>query len=81
MSKLYIYSTTGRIKAETDILELGSTIELKSVYKKIKASIPKASVGVYGAKDFDTLQRTHRNLGRCKLTKSVDKFMAQLYVR
>lgn len=75
MSRLYIYS---KCQGNTGILEITSFQEVKDVYKRIKARVPRASIGVYGAKDFATLQRTHRNLTNYNLYKSLDEFIARI---
>lgn len=75
MSSIFLYSNS---KGNTLMLELSSSQEVKNVFKRIKASIPKASIGVYGARDFATLQRTHRNLTNYRLYKNVEDFMDKL---
>lgn len=75
MSSIFLYSN---YKDNTLMLELSSSQEVKNVFKRIKASMPKASIGVYGAKDFATLQRTHRNLTNYHLYKNVDDFIARI---
>ncbi|WP_003539893.1 hypothetical protein [Desulfotomaculum nigrificans] len=75
MSSIFLYS---KYKDNTLMLELSSSQEVKNVFKRIKASMPKASIGVYGARDFATLQRTHRNLTKYCLYKNVDDFIARI---
>ena len=77
MSKMYLYTGSyGNIK----ILEISSSQPVKDIYKTIKARVPKASIGIYGARDFETLQRTQRNLGNFNLYKSVEEFIAKITV-
>ncbi|MBM7854968.1 hypothetical protein JOC37_001348 [Desulfohalotomaculum tongense] len=77
MSKLYIYSRSKHVE-DTEILEISTPKEVREVFKIIKTRVPKASIGVYGAKDFATLQRTHRNQNRFSLYKTVDEFIDRL---
>ncbi|SHF25985.1 hypothetical protein [Desulforamulus putei] len=75
MSRLYLYS---KCQGSTGLLEIASSQEVKDAYKRIKASVPGASIGVYGAKDFATLRRTHRNLTNYSIYHSVDEFISKI---
>ena len=77
MSKMFLYTGSyGNMK----ILEISSSQPVKDIYKTIKTRVPGASIGIYGARDFETLQRTQRNLGKFNLYKCVEEFIAEITV-
>ncbi|MBT2744185.1 hypothetical protein [Bacillus sp. ISL-77] len=71
-SKVYIYSTDAKALI---ILEAPHPNAGKEAYNLIKERIPTASIGIMGAKDIQTLRRTHRELKPTHVTKDVDKFL------
>jgi hypothetical protein len=75
MSKVY-FSVTIKTQGKSKILEL-SYHQAKDIYRKIKASYPDASIGVFGAKDLETFRRTQRSLAAYPVTKSITEFLEQ----
>jgi hypothetical protein len=71
-SKVYIYSTGTE---STLILEAPTPFAGKEAYAYIKRHVPTVNIGVLGAKDIQTLYRTHRELNLTPVIKDVKKFV------
>lgn len=74
MSKVYICSTSRRDRSRR-VLEVPTSEVARDVFQHIKRTMPGISIGVYGAKDFPTLQRTQRTLKGVKVITDIPEFM------
>lgn len=71
-SKVYIYSEAAKAII---ILETPHPSAGKDAYSMIKRHIPSANIGIMGARDIQTLRRTHRELKPTHVTKDINKFL------
>ncbi|MEK4951964.1 hypothetical protein NST12_16855 [Bacillus sp. FSL W8-1127] len=71
-SKVYISLTTKNI---TVILEAPTPVDGRNAYRFIKEHVPSANLSIYGARDIQTLRRTHRELKPTRVVRDVNKFL------
>lgn len=71
-SKVFIYSTSPN---SVFILETPTPVAGKAAYSYIKEHVPSANIGVIGARDIQTLCRTHREMKPTSIVKDVKKFV------
>lgn len=74
-SRTFIYSTNSK---NTLILEAPTPDAGKTAFLYIKDIMPMADIGIFGAKDINTLRRTNRDLKSILLIKDIDVYVKAL---
>jgi hypothetical protein len=72
MSKVYILAKDGKNQI---VLEVPSAKAGEQAFHIIKEKFPDVDIAVYGAKNINTLRRTHREMPGMKIFRDFKRFM------
>ncbi|UZH07759.1 MULTISPECIES: hypothetical protein [Heyndrickxia] len=76
-SKVYISLKAGTASL---ILETPTATDGQEAYQQIKSKIPSANLGIYGARDIQTLLRSHREFKAPRVFTDIEKFISSATV-